>query len=139
MLGLPMLRAINIETCLLRKDLKVVVGLIEKECIARKAALERYLALVQRMESYFNGFTVEYIERNKNTEANDLAEVISRNMPMLVDIFFQVIEECSVKTVMPEPILIDIIEGEDWCALIMAYLRHYYELNSANEQIRMQQ
>jgi hypothetical protein len=139
MLGLPMLRAINIETCLLRKDLKVVVGWIEKECIARKAALERYLALVQRMESYFNGFTVEYIERNKNTEANDLAKVISRNMPMLVDIFFQVIEESSVKTVMPEPILIDITEGEDWCALIMAYLRHYYELNSANEQIRMQQ
>jgi hypothetical protein len=26
------------------------------------------------MESYFKGFTVEYIERNKNTEAGDLAK-----------------------------------------------------------------
>jgi hypothetical protein len=28
-----------------------VSGLIEKKCIAREPALERYLALVQRMES----------------------------------------------------------------------------------------
>jgi hypothetical protein len=29
--------------------------------------------------------------------------------------------------------------GEDWRAPIMAYLCHYYELDSKNEQIRMQQ
>jgi hypothetical protein len=40
---------------------------IEKECIARGATLERYLTTVRRMENYFKGFTVEYIERAKNT------------------------------------------------------------------------
>jgi hypothetical protein len=55
-----------------------------------------------------------YFERNKNTESDDLAKAVARNTPMLVDVFFQVIEEASVKTVVTEPNLINIIEGEDW-------------------------
>jgi hypothetical protein len=38
------------------------MGQIEKECIAREPTLERYLALVRRMENYFTGFTMEYIK-----------------------------------------------------------------------------
>jgi hypothetical protein len=60
-------------------------------------------------------------------------------MPMPTDIFFPVIEEASVKTVMPEPRLINIIEEEDWRVPIMVYLHHYYELDGINEQTRMQQ
>jgi hypothetical protein len=58
---------------------------------------------------------------------------------MPADVFFHVIEDASVKTVLLELRLINIIEGEDWRAPIMAYLRHYYELDSANEQIIMHQ
>jgi hypothetical protein len=43
----------------------VTAGQIEKECMARDATLERYLVIVKRMENYFKGFTVEYIERAK--------------------------------------------------------------------------
>jgi hypothetical protein len=50
-----------------------------------------------------------------------------------------VIEDTLVKIVFPEPKLINIIEEKDWRALIMAYLHHYYEPDSKNEQIRMQQ
>jgi hypothetical protein len=50
-----------------------------------------------------------------------------------------VLEDASVKTVLPEPKLINIIEGKDWRAPIMPYLRHYYEPYSKNEKIRMQQ
>jgi hypothetical protein len=50
-----------------------------------------------------------------------------------------VIEGASIKTVLPEPRLINMIEGEDWRALIISYLRSYYELDNTNEQIRMQQ
>jgi hypothetical protein len=108
------LRAFGLQTCVLHTDSKVVSGKIEKECIAREATLEKYLALVRRMENYFKGFMMQYIEKNKNTEADDLAKVTARNMPMPVDVFFQVIEEASVRTVMPEPRLINIIEGKDW-------------------------
>jgi hypothetical protein len=49
---------------------KVIVVQIEKECIARDTTVLKYLALVKRMENYFRGFSVEYIDRSKNVEAN---------------------------------------------------------------------
>jgi ribonuclease HI len=39
LLGLRKLRAIDVQTCVLHTDSKVVSGQIEKECIAREAAL----------------------------------------------------------------------------------------------------
>jgi hypothetical protein len=45
----------------------VTASQIKKEYMARDATLERYLAIVQRMNNYFKGFTVEYIKRTKNT------------------------------------------------------------------------
>jgi hypothetical protein len=56
---------------------------------------------------------VEYIECNKNAEAYDLAKTTARNTPMPTDVFFHVIEDALVKTVLPEPRIINIIEGED--------------------------
>jgi hypothetical protein len=64
------------------------------------------------MESYFKGFTVEYIEHNKTTKADDLVKATARNTSMHADVFFQVLEEASVKTVLPKPRVINIIEGE---------------------------
>jgi hypothetical protein len=107
------------QSCVLRINYKVVSGQIEKECIAREPTLERYLALVRRMESYFRGFIVEYIERNKNVKVDELAKATARNTVMSVDVFFQVLEDASVKIVLSEPRVINIIEGEDWRAPIM--------------------
>jgi hypothetical protein len=90
------------------------------------------------MVNYFKGFTIEYIERNKNTEDEELAKVADCNTLMPLYIFYQVLEDASVKTVLLEPRLINIIEGGDWRAPIMAYLRHYYEPDSTTEKIRMQ-
>jgi ribonuclease HI len=77
------------QTYVLRTDSKVVSGQIEKECIVREPKLERYLALVRRMESYFRGFTVEYIERNKNTKADELAKAAGRNTHCQLMYFFR--------------------------------------------------
>jgi hypothetical protein len=85
------------------------------------------------MESYFEGLSVEYIEHNKNAEADDLAKAIARNASMPADVFFQVIEDALFKTVLPELRLISIIEVEEWRAPIMAYLHNYYEPDNAND------
>jgi ribonuclease HI len=130
LLGLYKLRAIEVQKCILHSDSKVVTGQIEKECNVREPTLKRYLGLTRKMENYFKGFIVEYIERNKKYEADELAKATAHNTPMSADIFFQVLEHASIKTVPPEPRVINIIEGEDWRAPIMAYLRHYYEPNS---------
>jgi hypothetical protein len=85
------------------------------------------------METYFKGFTVEYIERNKNCETDELAKATARNTLEPADVFFQVLEDASVKTFPPEPKVINIIEGEDCRAPIMAYLHYYYETYNKNE------
>jgi hypothetical protein len=90
------------------------------------------------MKKYFKCFTVEHIDRNKNTEANELAKVAARNTP-LPDIFLQIISDALIKTIEPEPRIINVIQGEDWRAPIMVYLHHYYEPDTTIEQIRMQQ
>jgi ribonuclease HI len=87
LLGLRKLRAIGAQRCILRTDSNVVVGQIEKECIAREPTLKKYLALLRRMEKNFKGFTVEYIDRNKNFEADELAKVVAHNNPLLAFVF----------------------------------------------------
>jgi ribonuclease HI len=79
LLGLRKLRAIRVQRCILRTDSNVVAGKIEKECIARGPTLEKYLSLVRRMENFFKGFTIEYIDRNKNSEAGELSKATARN------------------------------------------------------------
>jgi hypothetical protein len=61
------------------------------------------------------------------------------NTLMSADVHFQVFEDASVKIVPPEPRVVNIIKREDWRVSIMAYLHHYYETDSKNEQIRLQQ
>jgi hypothetical protein len=99
--------------------------------------LEKYLVLVRMMENYFKGFTIEYNERDKNIEVDDLAKAVASNTLMPPNVFYQVLEDASVKKPLPEPKLINIIEGEDWRAPIMVYLCHYYEPDSTTEKIRM--
>jgi hypothetical protein len=40
------------------------------------------------MESYFRGFTVEYIECNKNAEVDELVKATTRNIVILANVFF---------------------------------------------------
>jgi hypothetical protein len=44
-----------------------------------------------------------------------------------------------MKTVEPELRMVNVVQVEDWRALIMAYLCSHYEPNSNTELIRMQQ
>jgi ketopantoate reductase len=77
----------------------VIGGQIENECIVRDETLERYLAVIRMMEGFFKGFTVQHIERAKNTEVDELTKAAARKAMLPPDIFFQVIKDPSVKTV----------------------------------------
>jgi hypothetical protein len=55
------------------------------------------------------------------------------------NVFFQTIKDPSAKIVELEPRMVSIVHGEDWRALIIAYLRHHYEPNSSTDLTRMQQ
>jgi ribonuclease HI len=113
LLDLRKLRAMGVQNCILKTDSKVIASQIEKECMRRDATLERYLAIVRRMENYIKGFTVEYVERKKNTESDELAKAAARKVALQPDVFFQTIKDPSVKIVEPEPRMVNIIQGED--------------------------
>jgi hypothetical protein len=89
--------------------------------------------------NFFQGFHRRVYRQNKNAEADELAKAATRNTPLPADVFRQIISVASIKIIEPEPRVINIIQGEEWRASIMAYLRHYYEPNSTMEQTRMQQ
>jgi hypothetical protein len=90
------------------------------------------------MENHFKGFTMQYIERSKNTEVDELAKAATRNTPLPANVFLQVISDASINTVESKPKTINLIQGEDWCALIKAYLHHYYKPDNTIEHTRMQ-
>jgi hypothetical protein len=52
LLELHKLRAVSIQTCILRIDSKVVSNKIEMECITREPTLKKYLTLVRRIDRY---------------------------------------------------------------------------------------
>jgi ribonuclease HI len=114
LLDLHKLRALGVQHCIVKIDSKVVASQIEKECIVRDKTLERYLAVVRRMKRFFKGFTVQYIERTKNEEADELAKAAAKKAVIPPEVFFHIIEDHSVKTVEPEPRMVNIIQGEDW-------------------------
>jgi hypothetical protein len=61
------------------------------------------------MKNCFKDFIVEHIDRNKNTEADELAKAAARNTPLPVDIFLQITSDASIKMIEPEPRIINII------------------------------
>jgi hypothetical protein len=91
------------------------------------------------METFFKGFTLEHMESAKNTDADELAKAAAKKSELPPNVFFQVIKDPSVKTVEPEPRMINVIQGQDWQALILAYLHHHYEPNNTIELTKMQQ
>jgi hypothetical protein len=91
------------------------------------------------MEGFFKGCTIQHIERAKNTEADELAKAAARKAVLPQDVFFQVIEDISVKIVELEPRMINIVQEEDWRAPIMEYLCHHYEPDNSTTLTGMQQ
>jgi hypothetical protein len=56
---------------------------------------------------------VEYIERTRNTEVDELAKAAAKKVVLSPHVFFQVIEDPSMKIVKPEPRMINVIQGKD--------------------------
>jgi hypothetical protein len=79
----------------------------------QRAYPRRIPSLSQKNRKKFKGFTIEYIDRNKNTEADELAKEAAHNTPLPADVFLQIISDASIKTIKPEPRVINVIQSED--------------------------
>jgi hypothetical protein len=63
------------------------------------------------MDNFSKGFAVEYIDRNKNSEADELMKAAAHNTPLPTDVFLQTISDALIKTIESEPRVINIIQG----------------------------
>jgi ribonuclease HI len=70
-LGLRQLRALDVTTCIIKTDSKVVASQIEKEYLVKQLVLMQYLAAIRSLEKQFKGFTLQHIDHDTNSDPSD--------------------------------------------------------------------
>ena len=96
LLGLQKLKAMGIRRAILKTDSQVISGHVDKSK-ARDLKLEKYLDIVQRLESSFEGFSVKNIPRGENEHADLLAKSAAQGLPLPPKVFFETIKAPSVE------------------------------------------
>jgi ribonuclease HI len=96
LLGLRKLKAMGIRRAILKTDSQVISGHVDKSK-ARDLKLEKYLDIVQRLESSFEGFSVKNIPRGENEHADLLAKSAAQGLPLPPKVFFETIKAPSVE------------------------------------------
>jgi hypothetical protein len=69
--------------------------------------------VVRGIERRFKGFTLKYIPRAKNIEADELAKVAANNLPLPADIFYQVHRTPATKGLTKAFLEVRLTEFED--------------------------
>jgi ribonuclease HI len=121
-LGLRKLKALNVTTCIVKTDSKVVVGQVEKEYSAKDPALMQYLTAVRSLERQFKGFTLQHVDRARNEEADVLAKAAGRGETLPSDVFYHVIGTLAVRNLEGLQVtndaeghhIVNLIMNEDW-------------------------
>jgi hypothetical protein len=78
-------------------DSNLIAQQVMKECDATCANMIAYRAMYDKLKGDFEGCEVTHISRESNEEADNLANVGSRCLPIPAGVFFEVIFERSVK------------------------------------------
>jgi hypothetical protein len=78
-------------------DSNLIAQQVMKECDATYANMIAYRAMYDKLEGDFEGCEVTHISRESNEEADNLANVGSRCLPIPPGVFFEEIFERSVK------------------------------------------
>jgi hypothetical protein len=68
-----------------------------KECDATCANMITYRAMYDKLEGNFEGCEVTHIGRESNEEADNMANIGSKCLPIPLGVFFKEIFECSIK------------------------------------------
>jgi ribonuclease HI len=67
------LKAMGVRKAVLKSNSQVITGKVDKPSKAKKPVFEKYLDMVQRMQSSFEGFSMKNIPRLDNEQADILA------------------------------------------------------------------
>jgi ribonuclease HI len=140
-LGLRKLKALDVTTCIIKTDSKVVAGQIEKDYSTKDPALLQYLTTVHSLEKQFKGFTLQHVDCARKEEVDALAKAAAKGEALPSDVFYHVIGTPAVRS--PEGLqittnaeghhIVNLIMAEDWRAPITLFLQGYYHPGDVNE------
>jgi hypothetical protein len=95
--GMHMAKACGATRIKIRGDSNLIAQQVLKECDATCANMTMYCAIYNKLEGNFKGYEVTHIGRESNEEADNLANIGSKCLPILPGVFFEEIFERSIK------------------------------------------
>jgi hypothetical protein len=95
--GMRMAKACGATCIKIHGDSNLIAQQVMKECDATCANMIAYRAMYDKLEGEFEGCEVTHIGRESNEEADNLANIGSRCLPIPTGVFFEEIFERSVK------------------------------------------
>jgi ribonuclease HI len=128
--GLRLAKDLGIRRLLIRGDSQLVAKQVQKEYDCNSDKMAEYLAEVQRLEKFFDGFEVQYVPRLDNRDADHLAWIASSRAPTPPDVIIERLTKPSVRAPKPaEDTGLMIINGPDQQSAIvwMSQIRSYLE------------
>jgi ribonuclease HI len=95
--GMRMAKACGATRIKIHGDSNLIAQQVMKECDATCANMIAYRAMYDKLEGEFEGCEVTHIGRESNEEADNLADIGSRCLPIPPGVFFEEIFDRSVK------------------------------------------
>jgi ribonuclease HI len=95
--GMRMAKACGATRIKIHGDSNLIAHQVMKECDATCANMIAYHAMYDKLEGNFEGCEVMHIGRESNEEADNLANIGSKCLPIPLGVFFEEIFEHSVK------------------------------------------
>jgi ribonuclease HI len=123
LLGLWKLKAMGIIRAILKTDLQVISGHVDKSSKARDLKLEKYLDAVRRLEASFKDFSVKNIPSGENEHADLLAKSAAQGLPLPSEVFFETIKAPSIELMERAVLTISLVHSEDWRTKIISFLQ----------------
>jgi hypothetical protein len=80
---------------------------------AKRCYLRKILSHHPENGELLQGVHSRVCQKDKNIEADELAKAAARKTALPPDVFFQTIEDSSIKIIKSEPRMVNIIQGED--------------------------
>jgi hypothetical protein len=122
-------KELGIQWLLIRRDSQLVAKQVQKEYDCNDNKMVYYLAEVQRMEKFFDGFKVRYVPHLDNRDADHLAWIASSRAHIPLHVMIEKLTKPSIKSVKTlretDLMIIDGSEQQpevDWMSPIKVYL-----------------
>jgi hypothetical protein len=95
--GMSMAKACGATRIKIHGDSNLIAQQVIKECDATYANMIAYHAMYDKLEGNFEGCEVTHIDRESNEEADNLANIGSKCLPIPPGVFFEEIFERCIK------------------------------------------